>query len=126
MTGQDEKIKTDVLDDLADDSRVDASTITVSVEGGDVVLGGSVSTHDAAAAALERALGVAGIASVLNQMEVQLPGTGPVVEPEALRAPEAIERFDRFAVHPGNRGPRRGRPKGEIFRPGLGRPGRCA
>jgi osmotically-inducible protein OsmY len=83
-----EDVKRNVVDQLAWDDRVDASKVGVAVDGGTVVLSGSVATPFARQAATQDARVVLGVAAVDNQLVVDM------VEP-VPPAPELEERMRR-------------------------------
>jgi osmotically-inducible protein OsmY len=67
-----EGIREEVLDALADDAAIDASDIEVAVEGGDVILTGTVPTRDMkrlVETAVERIRGVVQLRSSLTARE---------------------------------------------------------
>lgn len=66
----DEQIKKDVVDQLYWDSRIDASNITITVDGGAVILTGDVPTHRAREAATQDTWLVSGVLSVDNQLKL--------------------------------------------------------
>jgi osmotically-inducible protein OsmY len=69
----DEEIKTDIVEQLRWDGRVDASDITVEVSNGEVTLGGSVSAYSAHKAALDDAWAVRGVTDVHVQIAIHYP-----------------------------------------------------
>jgi hyperosmotically inducible protein len=73
MKRSDEVIKTDVVDHLHWDSRVDASNIKVTVDGGRVTLSGEVPSYSARIAAVDDARSVMGVTSVHNLLKVNYP-----------------------------------------------------
>ena len=81
MAKNDEDIKVAVIDQLYWDSRVEASKINVTVEGGEVVLSGSVPSLRARQAAYDDAGNVSGVIAVENRMVVEHPET-PLVPPD--------------------------------------------
>lgn len=83
-----EDVKRNVVDQLAWDDRVDASQIGVTIDGGTVVLSGTVPTPYAREAAAQDARVVLGVTSVDNQLTVDL------IEP-VPPAPELEERMRR-------------------------------
>jgi hyperosmotically inducible protein len=70
----DEVIKTNVVDHLYWDNRVDASAIMVTVNDGKVTLSGEVPSYSASLAAEGDASSVMGVTEVLNQLTVNYPG----------------------------------------------------
>jgi osmotically-inducible protein OsmY len=67
----DERIKTDVVDQMYWDSRIDASNITIEVDSGQVKLNGNVPTFTAKQAAYDDAWVVSGVTTVENDLEVE-------------------------------------------------------
>ncbi len=70
-----QRIYEDICDRLTDDPLVDASDITVSVGGGEVILSGSVDSQMALRQAETIAQEVAGVARVRNELRLR-PGDG--------------------------------------------------
>lgn len=82
----DEVIKTDVVDQMYWDHRIDASDIGVSVDDGKVTLTGAVPTYTAKRAAADNAWLVEGVALVENEIEVEYPTTVSVPTDDEIRA----------------------------------------
>lgn len=70
-----EDIKSDVVDSLYWDNRVDAGEVTVQVEDGAAILGGSVPSYRARYAAEEDARLIRGVTEVRNDIVVRFPST---------------------------------------------------
>lgn len=83
MARSNQQVKEDILAQLAWDTRVDASKITVKVDDGVAILGGSVPNQGAATAALADAWSVTGITSVEDRLAVE--------HPESLAVPSDTE-----------------------------------
>jgi osmotically-inducible protein OsmY len=66
----DDRIKEDVSDRLSDDSFIDASEIDVSVQGGEVVLTGTVDDRNTKRRAEDIAESVSGVVNVENRIRV--------------------------------------------------------
>ncbi len=77
MPLKEEAIKRDIVDQLTWDDRVDASRIAVTVDDGSVILTGSVPTPYAREAATKDAKSVPGVATVENQLTVEIVEPGP-------------------------------------------------
>jgi osmotically-inducible protein OsmY len=73
----DERIREEVSDTLTADPRVDASEITVNVEGGVVTLTGTVSSRDQKRRAEDCAEGVSGVSDVTNNLRVNREDSRP-------------------------------------------------
>lgn len=71
----DERIKTDVVDQMAWDNRIDASNISVRVDGGRVELDGTVPRTWARWAAEDDAWVVEGVTDVENRLQLEFPAT---------------------------------------------------
>ena len=71
----DSELQRDVLDELKWEPSVDAAHIGVSVKDGVVTLSGHVSSYAEKFAAEEAAKRVYGVAAVVNELEVKLPGS---------------------------------------------------
>lgn len=87
-TRSDERIREDVSDRLSDDWRVDASDIEVSVNGGEVTLGGTVRTRDDKRRAEDLADDCSGVKHVQNNLRIN-DSRSPVAT-NAMAAPEAV------------------------------------
>jgi BON domain len=84
-TRSDDRIREDVSERLADDPTVDASDITVAVQGGEVTLTGTVNSRDQKRRAEDCVEAVSGVREVINQLRLRrLGGT----ESETLAASE--------------------------------------
>jgi osmotically-inducible protein OsmY len=83
MPVADEDIKRDAVDQLYWDSRIDASDVTVSVDGGIVTLSGTVSTPDERRAAVGDVRAIAGVLRVNDELSVR--------HPEGLPLPDDTE-----------------------------------
>lgn len=68
-----EKIKKDVVDQLAWDSRVDANDVTVTVDDNVVTISGTVPSYSAMVTAENIAYSVIGVIDVNNQLTVEFP-----------------------------------------------------
>ncbi len=77
MPTKEETIKRDVVDQLTWDDRVDASRVAVTVDGGSVILTGSVPTPFAREAATKDAKAVPGVATVDSQLNIEVVEPGP-------------------------------------------------
>ncbi|MCW5756802.1 MAG: BON domain-containing protein [Phycisphaeraceae bacterium] len=69
----DTQIKTDVLNELKWDTRVDETEVGVQVKGGVVTLTGHVPSYGKKIAAVEAAHRVHGVLDVVNELDVRLP-----------------------------------------------------
>jgi osmotically-inducible protein OsmY len=77
-TRSDERIREDVCDRLTDDPYVDATHVEVSVQGGEVTLGGSVDRREDKRRAEDIAERVSGVREVNNRLRVGIAqGSGP-------------------------------------------------
>jgi len=86
MVRTDEQIKTDIVNRLNWDSRVDASDVLVEVNDGIVTLSGSVSRYGARRAASDAALYTSGVTSVDNGVKVVYPPSTVVPLDSAIKA----------------------------------------
>jgi osmotically-inducible protein OsmY len=84
-TRTDEDIKTDIVEQLRWDGRVDASDITVEVNDGEVTLGGRVSAYAAHKAAIEDAWEVSGVTDVRVQIAIRYPVGGALPTDDEIR-----------------------------------------
>jgi len=73
MTTTQERIKMDVVDELAWDDRVLATDVSVDVDDGMVTLSGHVPTHFSRKAAIEDAYRVPDVAEVVDRLDVRYP-----------------------------------------------------
>ncbi|MBF8298966.1 MAG: hypothetical protein HW397_15 [Dehalococcoidia bacterium] len=71
----DSQIKTEVLDELKWDPRIDETDVGVEVDKGVVTLTGTVKSYGKRLAAQEAAHQVAGVLDVANNVQVKLPGS---------------------------------------------------
>lgn len=86
-TRSDERIREDVCDRLTDDPYVDATHIEVSVQGGEVTLGGAVHRREDKRRAEDIAERVSGVRDVNNRLRVGAaqgsgPGAGTTTTPD--------------------------------------------
>ncbi|MFW6154260.1 MAG: BON domain-containing protein [Planctomycetota bacterium] len=79
-----EEVKTDVVNEMRADSRVDASRVMVSVDEGVVTLRGSVPTYGARTAAELDAWSIIGVVRVDDQLIVEMPAYPPAPHDETL------------------------------------------
>lgn len=70
-TRSDERIRDDVNDRLTDDRRVDATNVTVTVNGGEVTLDGTVTSRDAKRRAEDCVEDISGVKHVQNNLRVE-------------------------------------------------------
>lgn len=84
MIRNDEQIKIDVVDELYWDTRIDASKVTVTVDGGVVTLSGEVPTYADRSWARAAARGIADVVDVIDDMVVSY------VSPPALPSDSEI------------------------------------
>src|SRR6056297_2271293 len=70
---KEEDIKQNIVDQLNRDSRIDASSIKVTVDGHSVTLEGSVPTYISKRAAEDDAWVIEGVFSVLNDLRIKYP-----------------------------------------------------
>lgn len=93
-----EEIKTKVVEQLAWDSRIDASRVAVAVSNGTVTLKGRVPSYTARRVAEEVAGPVAGVVSVDNQLVVEPPSSKAVsdqdIRQNAQRTLDTSADFD--------------------------------
>lgn len=87
----DQAIQAAVIDELAWDSRIDASAISVHVADGFVYLTGTVPSYSALNAAESDALGVNGVVGVDNELRVQLPTSLPVPSDTTIKEHIALK-----------------------------------
>lgn len=76
-TRSDERIREDVCDRLTDDPYVDATRIEVTVQGGEVTLGGAVDRREDKRRAEDIAERVSGVRDVNNRLRVGAASSGP-------------------------------------------------
>lgn len=82
----DEEIKRDVVNQLALNSRVDASDVNVDVSDGVVTLKGTVPTFNSRLAAFSSAMMIAGVRDVHNLLTVEYPGGIITYSDEEIRS----------------------------------------
>jgi osmotically-inducible protein OsmY len=92
----DQTIQEEVLEELRQDERVDATDVGVSVRGAVVTLSGEVADHRVRAAAVELAHRVAGVLDVVDHLEVRLPPN--LLEPGLRRSDVDLARAVRREV----------------------------
>jgi osmotically-inducible protein OsmY len=85
-TSNDATLQTAVMGELTWDSRVNATSIGVTVEEGVVTLTGTVGSFAERIAAQEAAHRVAGVLDVANEIEVKIKGTGWPSDAEVAQA----------------------------------------
>lgn len=81
----DELIKTDVVNQLRWDDRIDASDVTVKVDKGRVTLGGFAPSMRSKNAAFDNAFLINGVLSVENNIKVRFPETKVMPMDQAIR-----------------------------------------
>lgn len=86
MTTPQERIKQDLVDELAWDNRVLATDVEVEVAGRTVILSGTVSSHLSRQAALEHARTIPGVVEVIDRMGVRYPEVKKVPTDERIRS----------------------------------------
>jgi osmotically-inducible protein OsmY len=92
----DSQIKTDVLNELKWDSRVDETEIGVQVKEGIITLVGSVDVYAKKIAAREAAHRVHGVLDVVDELQVKVPGVGARTDGELARAVRDGLQWDAF------------------------------
>ncbi len=90
----DEAIQTDVLEELKWDTRVQPSEIGVAVKDGIVTLNGWVDSYLKKIAAQEAAHRVRGVKTVVNDIEVRLPGSAERTDAELVAAVLNVLKWD--------------------------------
>jgi osmotically-inducible protein OsmY len=90
----DEQIKTSIVDRLASDSRIDASSVKVVVNHGEVTLSGTVLTYFDKVNAKDITWYVSGVTKVKNDLDVSLPSTLPIHSDIQIR--ESVENLLRW------------------------------
>lgn len=86
MTTTAERIKSDVVDELAWDDRVLATDVKVDVDGASVTLSGTVPTHFSRQAAIDDAYQVPGVMKVVDQLGVRYPEVLEIPTDERIRS----------------------------------------
>lgn len=92
----DSQIKTDVLNELKWDTRVDETDIGIQVKNGIVTLVGTVDVYAKKIAAREAAHRVHGVLDVVDEMQVKVPGIGARTDTELARAVREGLEWDAF------------------------------
>jgi osmotically-inducible protein OsmY len=92
----DSQIKTDVLNELKWDSRVDETEIGVQVKEGIVTLVGSVDVYAKKIAAREAAHRVHGVLDVVDELQVRVAGVGAPGDTQVARAVRDALEWDAF------------------------------
>lgn len=92
----DSQIKTDVLNELKWDTRVDETDIGIQVKSGIVTLVGTVDVYAKKIAAREAAHRVHGVLDVVDEMQVKVPGIGARTDTELARAVREALEWDAF------------------------------
>jgi osmotically-inducible protein OsmY len=85
MTTVEERVKKDVVEELAWDNRVLATNVQVDVEGGVVTLSGNVSSHFSRQAAVDAAWRVKGVREVVDRLGVRYPEVPEVATDDRIR-----------------------------------------
>jgi osmotically-inducible protein OsmY len=86
MPTNDEVIKSNVLDQLIWDDRIDSSEINITVDKGNVTLSGYTPNFNAKSAAMEDARDVNGVVGVDNKLEMKLPDSVTIPSDEEILA----------------------------------------
>ena len=92
----DSQIKTDVLNELKWDSRIDETEIGVQVRDGIVTLVGTVDVYAKKVAAREASHRVHGVLDVVDDLQVKVPGIGARTDTELARAVRDALVWDAF------------------------------
>ena len=92
----DSQIKSDVLNELRWDSRVDETDIGVQVKEGVVTLTGSVGVYAKKIAAREAAHRVHGVLDVVDELQVKVPGIGARTDADIARGVRDALEWDAF------------------------------
>ena len=92
----DSQIKTDVLNELKWDSRIDETEIGVQVKNGIVTLVGTVDVYAKKIAAREASHRVHGVLDVVDDLQVKVPGIGARTDTELARAVRDALTWDAF------------------------------
>lgn len=103
----DDRIREEICDRLTDDYAIDASDLTIQVEGGEVTLSGFVATRGQKRRAEETAERVSGVSDVINQLRVHR-GESP-----APMAARPVARGQRSAASPAGVAADRDKPGGD-------------
>jgi osmotically-inducible protein OsmY len=92
----DSQIKTDVLNELKWDSRVDETDVGIQVKEGIVTLVGSVGVYAKKIAAREAAHRVHGVLDVVDELQVKVAGVGGATDTDIARAVRDALEWDAF------------------------------
>jgi osmotically-inducible protein OsmY len=92
----DSQIKSDVLNELKWDSRVDETDVGVQVKEGIVTLVGSVDVYAKKIAAREAAHRVHGVLDVVDELQVKVAGIGAPTDTDIARAVRDALEWDAF------------------------------
>jgi len=92
----DSQIKTDVLNEMKWDSRIDETDVGVQVREGIVTLVGTVNVYAKKIAAREAAHRVHGVLDVVDELQVKVPGIGGRTDTEIARAVRDALEWDAF------------------------------
>jgi osmotically-inducible protein OsmY len=92
----DSQIKTDVLNELKWDSRVDETDVGVQVKEGIITLVGSVDVYAKKIAAREAAHRVHGVLDVVDELQVKVAGVGGATDTDIARAVRDALEWDAF------------------------------
>ncbi len=92
----DSQIKSDVLNELKWDSRVDETDVGVQVKEGIVTLTGSVNVYAKKIAAREAAHRVHGVLDVVDELQVKVPGIGARTDTDIARGVRDALEWDAF------------------------------
>ncbi len=95
----DARVRREVLDELAWDTRVSESNVGVEVRGGVVTLTGTVASWAEYLAAQEAAHRARGALDVANELEVELPGAHELADTFIARAVRQALECGVFACH---------------------------
>ena len=92
----DSQIKTDVLNEMKWDSRIDETDVGVQVREGIVTLVGTVNVYAKKIATREAAHRVHGVLDVVDELQVKVPGIGGRTDTEIARAVRDALEWDAF------------------------------
>lgn len=92
----DSQIKTDVLNELKWDSRVEETQVGITVKDGIVTLVGTVDVYAKKFAAREAAHRVRGVLDVVDEVQVKAPGIGAPTDSEVAKAVRDALEWDAF------------------------------
>jgi osmotically-inducible protein OsmY len=99
LTKSDADTMTEVMDELAWDSRVDHEDIGVNVVDGVVTLTGSVTSYAKKLAATEAAHRVRGVLDVANDIEVRVPADSQPSDADIARSVRNALQWDVYVPH---------------------------